>query len=36
MLKGNKSSSKNKRMLFAVISLALLCAVIAAGFAKQI
>lgn len=36
MLTGNKSSTKNKRMLFALVSLALLCAVIAVGFAKEI
>jgi hypothetical protein len=36
MLTGSKSSSKSKRMLFGVIALALLCAVIAVGFANQI
>ena len=36
MLTGSKSSSNTKRMLFGVLSLALLCAVIAVAFAKQI
>src|SRR5438034_551203 len=36
MLTRSKSSSNTKRMLFGVISLALLCAVIAVAFAKQI
>ena len=36
MLKGNKSSGKNRRIFFALVSLALLGAVIAVGFAKQI
>src|SRR5713101_9015969 len=36
MLTGSKSSIKSKRMLLGVISLGLLCAVMAVGFAHQI